>query len=762
MRGCNKLKKFYWFQLCSVLLLGGYLLLFTQWHIETNLLSILPNSSQKQDFTIAEQALFTNKSQQIVVLISGENARRAHNAIATAVSEIDQVSILRTPEPSLSEVAEFYLPYRHNVLTATYLEHIDNSHALMQLATNQVIQLANPFVSATIAKAPRLNLAQYLQEALANLGDIEFEQGMAFVRVQDQRYFLSRLQVSLNGLDLNASTTIATKLQQLFSDIGNTEQVEFLYSGILFHTAESTSQAKAEISSFGVLSIIAVLLLIWTVFRSLLPLVAAIMVITIACVYGFIAMLLFFQSLHLLTLVFAITLIGVVIDYCFHAFVYADRNQSNNKNYKSNPLVKPLVLGFITTAIGYFILVFSPLSLLSQVAVFMIFGLLGALITVLILLPQLKGFAKITRSVSAITFSQRGVDFFHKLLNHKTIIISILGLALSLLAIVAPIQFNDDVRLLNSSPQWLIAQEVKVATALGYQGSQRLIIKAETPQQMLETQEQVIERIHDTQANIKIKGINNLLPSIKRQQQHYALISQADESGYFHGVLAISDLADPITMFHPLTYQDFLQGPLASVAQTYTASYQTATTPEKKAYALWLELSNEPLSAANILWLEQHKSVALYDTASDVSDALSQYRQGVFYLLISAFIVVMVILVAKYGLKAGALSSIATIGSALLALTLSQLFSSYLNIFNLLAVLLIIALAIDYVIFYHEHGLQAKTFLAISLSALSSAAVFGILVFSATPAVSSFGLTVMVGIVSIFILAPIAAKKAQI
>jgi len=76
--------------------------------------------------------------------------------------------------------------------------------------------------------------------------------------------------------------------------------------------------------------------------------------------------------------------------------------------------------------------------------------------------------------------------------------------------------------------------------------------------------------------------------------------------------------------------------------------------------------------------------------------------------------------------------------------------------------LLIIALAIDYVIFYQEHGLQAKTFLAISLSALSSAAVFGILAFSATPAVSSFGLTVLIGIVSIFMLAPISARKVSI
>lgn len=759
MRDFNKLKKLYWLQLLAVFLLGGYLLFFGQWRIESNLLSILPHSAQQQDFSAAEQALFKSKSQQLIVLISGDNALKAHNALAMKVHDVANVSVAPLTEPSLTDIADFYIPFRHNFLTSSYLEHLDNSQALAQLATKQIIQVANPFVSETIATAPRLNLAEYLQVTLSNLADVEFDQGVAFVNVQGQRYLLSRLQVTLDGLDLNTSVDISAKLQQLFNDIRNAEKVELIYSGILFHTAESTRQAKTEISTFGVLSLVAVLLLIWSAFRSMLPLWSAVLVLSIASAYGFIAILLFFQSLHLLTLVFAITLIGVVIDYCFHALVYADRQKNLQQDQKSNPLTKPLVLGFITTAIGYFILVFSPLSLLSQVAVFMIFGLFGALITVLALLPQLKGFNKITSSASAVAFSQQGVNVFSNLVRYKKMIISLLVFSLVSLAVLAPIKFDDDVRLLNSSPKWLIEQEISVAKALNYHHSQRLIIKAKTAQAMLEIQEQVIDRVLASQANIRVKGINKLLPSIKRQQQHHALLAKADEQGHFQAVLALSGLDDPINTFKPLTFQDFLQGPLAAIGESYTAYYDTGNGLE---YASWLELSQAPLSAENLLWLAENPHVSLYDTASDVSDALGQYRQGILWLLASAFMVVVVILFAKYGLKAGALSAIATIGSALLALTLSQLFSSHLNIFNLLAVLLIIALAIDYVIFYQEHGLQVKTFLAISLSALSSAAVFGILVFSATPAVSSFGLTVMIGIVSIFILAPIATKNINL
>ncbi|MGB1263390.1 MAG: MMPL family transporter [Cognaticolwellia sp.] len=773
MRDFNKLKKIYWLQLFAVLMLGTYLVFFGHWQVETNLLSILPKAAQQQDFKAAEKALFSDKSQQLVVLISGENALTASQTLAKKINEIAAVDSMKIPEPSLSAISDFYLPYRHNLLTPSYLENINDSQVLLQLASEQLVQIANPFVSATIATAPRLNLADYMQVALSELGEFEFEQGFAFVNAQGQDYFISRFQVSLDGLDLNASAEIATQLQQLFSELKAAQNVDIVYSGILFHTAESTAQAQAEISSFGVFSVLAVLLLIWTVFRSLLPLVAAILVLTIASAYGFIAMLLFFKSLHLLTLVFAVTLIGVVIDYCFHAFVYAgnayaenvyaesaDANTQQDNETRRNPLLKPLVLGFITTAIGYFLLVFSPLSLLSQVAVFMIFGLFGALITVLMLLPQLKGFSSIRRSARAIVLSEFAVSGFRYLLNYKTVIVSALVLTLVLLIIIAPIKFNDDVRLLNSSPKWLLAQEVKVAKLLNYQNSQRVIIKADTPQKMLATQERVIAQLSATQANISVKGMDKLLPSIKRQQQNYSLLARADAQGHFQQVMALSGLADPITDFQPLTLAAFLQGPLAPIAHSYIASYPT-NDEETTEYALWLELSQEPLSVANLRWISEQENVALFDTAGTVSGALSEYRHGVLWLLVSAFIAVTVILLVKYGIKAGALSSIATIGSALLALTFSQLLSNHLNIFNLLAVLLIIALAIDYVIFYHEHGLQAKTFLAISLSALSSAAVFGILVFSVTPAVSSFGLTVMMGIVSIFILAPLSAKQSS-
>ena len=92
------------------------------------------------------------------------------------------------------------------------------------------------------------------------------------------------------------------------------------------------------------------------------------------------------------------------------------------------------------------------------------------------------------------------------------------------------------------------------------------------------------------------------------------------------------------------------------------------------------------------------------------------------------------------------------IGTALL---LSQLIQQQLNIFNLIAALLVLALALDYGIFFTSALPHAEVLQAVLLSALTSGLAFGLLSFSQTPAIASFGLTVFVGVALACVLAPL-------
>ena len=517
-----------------------------------------------------------------------------------------------------------------------------------------------------------------------------------------------------------------------------------------------------------------VIALIIFVFRSIIPLTISIVVLNLAVFYGFTAVLVFFDELHLLTLVFAVTLVGVVIDYCFHAFVYFDhgRAQSNGSKkvrIKFSAIARPLILGFITTALGYIALLSSPLALLSQVAIFMIFGLLGALLFVLMLLPKLKVITRINITPQALKITEILKVILVRLQVKRSLIFMLVSFNLLLSLYFMPLTFNDDVRLLNSSPTWLVKQEGQMARIFNYQNHQRLIIHATSSEALLSKQEKVIAELRKNQPQLVIKSIADLLPSIQKQQQDHQLLKQANDKSVFEQGLNMSGLKDPIENFKPLNYDIFSKSALKSLSSVYIVNYfviplaesATAISDKTTAYALWLDISGAQLNLKNNTWINNQATVDIVNKAGDASKALTLYRQGILMLLAVAFVVVGVVLVIRYGLTRGMISSVAVICSALAALICSQWFSVHLNIFNLLAVLLILALAIDYVIFYQEHGIQTPTLLAITLSAISSVLVFGVLMLSTTPAVQSFGLTVMFGIVFIYILAPLSSRTTS-
>ena len=77
---------------------------------------------------------------------------------------------------------------------------------------------------------------------------------------------------------------------------------------------------KKEINKMGSLSLLAVLLLLTFTFKSLKPVLISMGVILFGAGMGIAACLLFFEKVHLLTLVFGTSLIGISIDYALHFF----------------------------------------------------------------------------------------------------------------------------------------------------------------------------------------------------------------------------------------------------------------------------------------------------------------------------------------------------------------------------------------------------------------------------------------------------------
>jgi predicted exporter len=96
-----------------------------------------------------------------------------------------------------------------------------------------------------------------------------------------------------------------------------------------------------------------------------------------------------------------------------------------------------------------------------------------------------------------------------------------------------------------------------------------------------------------------------------------------------------------------------------------------------------------------------------------------------------------------------ALASIATL--ALLGIA-----GQNLQLFHVLALMLLLGVGVDYGIFLHEHlsRRDSVAWLAVGLSALSTLLSFGLLSLSKTPALQAFGLTMLIGTVAVWLIVP--------
>ncbi|GAM78131.1 membrane protein [Vibrio ishigakensis] len=164
---------------------------------------------------------------------------------------------------------------------------------------------------------------------------------------------------------------------------------------------------------------------------------------------------------------------------------------------------------------------------------------------------------------------------------------------------------------------------------------------------------------------------------------------------------------------------------------------------------------SEPIQA----YAEASNDLSYLDKAQEISDLFSQYRVKVMELLLCALSVIAIVLIKRYGVSHALKILLPSLIACLVALACAQVVNSNLNLFNLLALILIIGIGIDYTLFFAEKAHSPSTLLAITLSAVTTLLSFGLLSLSQTHAIHSFGITVLSGIFVAWLLSPLAINR---
>jgi predicted exporter len=733
-------------------------------NFDSDLLALLPVDENSK---VVQQAIFDDSANKVFFLIS-ENENRLDDSVSAAkmiMSELKSAEVIQFPDDTnsldLSSFSQLYASHQYHVLSSTVKKLLKEKQyeKLGEHLSKQLFIPGNPFLADTIEVDSTLLLADLLRTKSLLFKSITRSNGFVWIDHKSKKYLLLSGEVSNQvNWSVESSEQVNTVILDVLSKVSEQySNLNIIKSGILFHTAAASSIAKKEISRFGSLSLIALVLLVVIVFNGVKPFLPVSIVVITSLVAGYVALVSTFTSVHLLTFVFAVSLIGISADYCFHVLCSKDEND-NKKETKETSLSpstkRALITGFFTTFLGYAVLLLSPLGSIDQLVVFMMAGLAGALITSLWLLPSLSSFIKISPSKYALSFSEKlSLRFANGKISKLILVISIVGLCLLLFVGGAP-KFNDDIRLLNSSPQILLNDEKDFRTVFQQQWeSQFILIKGSSEQQLLEQEWELSKSLTNliTQNElVDYQAVSQWLPPVIEQKKNEQEVSNAFINNAFKSTVAMT--SDDFKFMLNLNYLHPVDFFLTPIGKTIKPLWLGEV--EGQFYSI-VRLAGISNKVALLDTLEKFGFATFFDKPNEVSQQLSEYRKNLVIMLFVSLITMSVFLVVKYGLTKASYSTFLLSLAIGLSFLISFQIQQHLNVFNIIGSLLTLTLGIDYVVFYLEKGLCKRVVLAISLSAISTIITFGMLVFSVTPAVFSFGLTVCVGICFIYLLAPL-------
>jgi predicted exporter len=154
--------------------------------------------------------------------------------------------------------------------------------------------------------------------------------------------------------------------------------------------------------------------------------------------------------------------------------------------------------------------------------------------------------------------------------------------------------------------------------------------------------------------------------------------------------------------------------------------------------------------------------VVWVDKVAEISGVMQRYRSIMALILLPGYALVLLALSRRFGRRAWRALAPTALAS-LLALALLALLGQPLQLFNVLALLLILGMGVDYGIFMLESPgrHEPRPFLSITLAAASTLLAFGLLALSGTPALRAFGLTMLLGITLAWLLTPVFMPEDQ-
>lgn len=751
--------------------------------LETGFLALLPSTEQQPEIASAIRQHNEQRDRKVIWLTGAATSKAAINHAKQLKQQLQQSRLFKTillelPQQQFLQRYEQLFPYRYQLLdTQTQATVQKNPKDLLNRNLETLYSPMGQMKSVDLEHDPLLIFSRYFHAQ--NPINLTVEHGIVVLKDTKQYWALLLTDLEDSRLQLDKLESLLALVNKAKAKMQETDG-DLMVTGMPLFTAYGSDSAKQEISTVGVGSSIGIIILMLLTFHSLRPLMLSFLAISCGLFASLVVSVLAFGKIHIITLVFGASLIGVADDYALHFMCDSFGTKNWQPRHGLRYIFPGLLIGLLTNLLSYSGLMLSPFPGLQQVALFSAVGLLVAWLTVVLLFPLLL--TRFTPEHQPVILKLANYWQQHWpvwLLKNRRWWVSLL--VIFILGGLWQLTPRDDVRLLQSAPAELIKMADKIKQLLPVSPeNQFFLVSGSNLDEWHRNEQQLLKALKTVTAQNKLssyQGLSNYWPDENTQKSNYLLL---DGSFYQSDLLKqyMSDLG-----FSDQAIKNELNQFTAAKNRTILLPDWLATADDSK-QNLWLGCdSSECRSIISLIGitdlsavssLQNLPGVAWVDQVEQLSSMFARYRIRVSLLLTAAYLLVFIGFGFKFGWKNALKITSIPVVAALFSLAMMGWFNQLFSLFNLFALLLVLGIGVDDAIFFFmaeasrkmqtspdsdNEDKRASTSLAVTLSALTTLLAFGLLAISSTEIVHAFGFTVATGIFTALLLSPLVGFR---
>ncbi|MBS7266402.1 MAG: MMPL family transporter [Treponema sp.] len=756
--------------------------------IDSDLFNLVPKSISMASVKKADEKMMSVTSQNVFILVANEDFSEAKKVAQDVYEELKNSKNFETVSlyndvSAMGEITDFLYKYR------SYL--IDEKTADVILASEQG---AKDFALEALSKAyggftmlpldnidtdpfllTEYNLQNYLS-SLQNAGTaMSVKDGVLASKFEDKWYVMIRGILSSRGAKLASKNNAITEIYRVCEN-NNNDSTRFIYSGTPFHSHESSTSASREISVIATVSMLAVIILLIFIFRSVRPLVFSVASILISLGVAVLMTLSVFHKMHVITLVFGTSLIGSCIDYSLHFFTHwAGNTELKSSTEIRNHIFSGLLMAIVSTGICFAILLFAPFTILKQMSLFCLAGLVSSFLTTIaiypyIKLPEKRGNIRFTKHFSGIVSKVE-----QKWVGRAVIIVLFVFSILSILICHKNVKIKNNLLTLYDMKGRLLQDEIIASRVIQYTPGGWYIVSGETEDEALKNEEKLRAEFEKmTEGKIGYISTSSFIPSKeiqkKSREAYKKLMESAPEQLQALGFDDVENFDALMKLIndYEITKNNFVSFENGNVPDFIESAISSAWLGKVDGKYFTVLLPTRVTDYTNYRSLaENNDNVYFISKSQDISKDLDSLTSMILKFFVVAYVLMFIMLKFFYSWKQAFKIISVPLLIILVVVAVFALCKINMEFFSVTGLILVFGLGLDYIIYMMENekkekgnqssvqsqSLEQKTLepFATMVSFVTTIISFGALALSSFKPVHLIGLSIFIGLATAYV-----------